>query len=205
MTAPDAIINQDKLYIQYSGAGVAMGRPDQTLAFYLDVGDQIHFMQHDQSAGTWTDGITEPYTWVPDKDQVGGGTIHYNGRNGNADVIIVKAKGILFSTMLGKQAATQKKDPAQTNFYASNVIIGGGGTPANVLNSRKVTPFATVAAGEKSAKTNGGSSGGTSAGSGSSSGGSSPRGTSQGTSQSTMYLIGGGALIALLFLFTQKK
>jgi len=180
MTAPDAIINQDKLYIQYSGAGVAVGRPDETLAFSLDVGDQIHFMQYEK--GTWTDGISQAYTWVPDKDQVGGSSIHYNARNKTPDVIIVKEKGILFSTQLGQMAQTQKKDPAQTNFYASNVIIGGGGTPANVLNSRKVTPFATVAAGEKSAKLNGasvsgGSSGGTSAGggsSGSSSGGSSP-------------------------------
>ena len=210
MAAPDAIINNDKLYIQHIGAGDAQGHPDVTLAFYLDIGENIHFYEYTATTATWAEGQSGPYTWVGDKDQLGDGTVHYDGKNGSPDVIIVKSQGILYSNMLGQMATTLGEDRNETNFYASNIIIGGS-APLTVLNGRKVKPFATETGAVKSAKTNGaplaGSSGGYTPG-GSTSGGSTPGGSSggtTGTSQSTMYVIGGGALIGLLFLFTQKK
>lgn len=206
MAAPDAIINGDRLYMQHYQAGVAQGHPDVVLAFSLDVGDQIHFYDFQISTTTWSETTSIPYTWVPDKSQVGDGTVHYQTHNGKPDVIIVKAQGTLYSTEIGKEASSLGHEADDTNFYASDVTAGSSlGQGAPILNKDKVRPFATEMSAVKSAKTNGGKLAGGSSG-GSTSGGSTSGGTTTtGTSQSTMYVIGGGALIGLLFLFTQKK
>jgi len=197
MAAPNAIINQDRLYMQHYGAGTAQGHPDITLAISLDFGENIHFYDFQISTTTWTQTTSISYTWVPDKDQLGDGTVHYQTHNGKPDVLIVKAQGTLYSTEIGKEASSLGHEPDDTKFYASDVVAGSSrNSPANDLNTRKVRPFASETLAVKSAKTNGGKLAGSS--------GSTSGGTTTSTSQSTMYVLGSGALIGLLFLFTQK-
>ena len=196
---PAEFVNDHKLYIQTMGGGEAIGRPDTSMALYFDDKGVVRFFEYAHAKGMshapiWSTSQFSPASFQRNNVSMGDGVVTYEAKNGGTDTLVLKAKGVLESTELAGMAVANSHLGLDTSFYATNRM----GEPG-----RTTTPFATHMAGVSSAVDHGAllvPSGGKP-----SSGKPSSKGTTTtDTSQSTMYVLGGGALIGLLFLFTQK-
>ena len=198
---PSQFVNNGDVWVQEASAGAARGKPDSVEAFDITenktagtarnpsgtvLSNNINFYEYSLRSKKWTPLVSAQITAHPwsIKGMYGPGTIVFADPRGTAGGI---GGGVVHLTSAGEANFNYTEDEAKSMgnpvseayFYATN---------------KKYDPQTTRPHGD----TGGSSSGG-------SSGGSSPRGTTgTGTSQSTMYMLGGGALIGLLFLFTQK-
>ena len=187
MAIPAKFLNGGNAWVQKADAGPAMGHPDRILAYYIDdesssptFKPQIHFFElrvAGNGIGTWTASISAD---VHFKDE---NLTFVNPRGGGAtgssqQTISLVSGGVTEWATISKNAGEKK---AKTYFYATSAKFN----PSHVT-SGGTKPYggATYDPGKGA--------------------GTAPGDATSGTSQSTMYVIGGGALIGLLFLFAQK-
>ena len=174
MAIPAKFLNGGNAWVQNADAGPAMGHPDQILAYYISSDAGINEIHFFEYAVAGPRKGTWSHAIAADVHFASGG-------------VAGKDEVLTFVNPKDKGSSQQTISLVSAGVTEWSALTGGAKTyfyaTSAPFNPSTTKPYA---GGTYDPAKGGGTAPGT------------------GTSQSTMYMLGGGALIGLLFLFAQK-